>query len=461
VLLSQSGLYSVVVTNLYGLAVSSNATLTVLPLIFTTQPSNQVAWPNGFATFKVNVSGQPPFSFDWQCNGVDVPGTWTNVLTLTNVQPQQFGTCHVIVTNTYGSVVSSNATLSFSQVAVWGGNSGETNLPTGLTNVIAIAGGGYEGMDCLALRNNSTALHWPVTNTAALKITNLLAIAGGGSQGPAFLVLEGNGAVAEWLVDDIIEPLSGLTNAVAVAPYIYAPLALRTNGTLVGGNSPGSQGVGTPTNVINAVAISQGGGFSMALKADGTVTAWGVNEYGQTNIPAGLSNVVAIAAGYYHGLALKGDGTVKAWGLDNYGQTNVPAGLSNVVAIAAGVYHSLALLANGTVAAWGFNIYGQTNVPPGLTNVVAIAAGAFHSLALIGNGPPVSSALLAVPNAGTNGFSLSVPSQSGRVYFLQYENSLSDTNWNSLPLVPGNGGTLFLKDPTATNAQRFYRVQRW
>jgi hypothetical protein len=459
--MSQSGLYSLTVSNYYGMAVSSNATLAVLPLLITTQLSNQIAWPNGFATFKVNVSGQAPFGFEWQCNGADVPGTWTNVLTLTNLQPQQFGTYRVIVSNAYGSVASSNATLSFSQVAVWGGNSGETNLPAGLTNIIAIAGGGYERMDCLALRSNGTAIHWPATNITAVS-TNLLAISGGGAQGPPFLVLERNGTVASWLVDDIIQPLSGFTKDVAIAPNnIYMPLALTPNGTLVGGYSPGGPGPGTLTNIINAVAIAEGSGFSMALKADHTVTAWGSNNYGQTNVPPGLSNVIAIAAGYYHGLALRSDGTVTAWGLNNYGQTNVPPGLSNVVAIAAGTYHSLALLANGTVAAWGYNLYGQTNVPPSLTNVVVIAAGAFHSMALIGQGPPLSSVLLASPNVRTNGFSLSLPSQSGRVYVLQYENSLSDTKWNSLPLVPGNGGTLLLMDPSPTNQQRFYRVQRW
>lgn len=460
VLMNQSGLYSVVVTNSYGMTVSSNATLTVLPLLITSQPTNQVTWPGGSAAFKVNVSGQPPFSFDWQVNGVDVPGTWTNVLTLTNVQ--QFGTCRVIVSNGYGSVTSSNANLIYSQVAVWGGNTGETNLPPGLANLIAIAGGGYARMDCLALMSNGTAIHWPVTNYAAApKATNILAIAGGSAQQVPFLILERNGIVAQWLVDDLIQPVTGLTNAVAIAPLIYSPIALRTNGTLETVYYAGTTGSSTITNISNAVAISEGASFGVALKADGTVATWGSNAYGQTNVPPGLSNVIAVAAGYYHVLALKSDGTVRAWGLNSYGQTNVPPGLSNVVAIAAGVYHNLALLANGTVVSWGYNLYGQTNVPPGLTNVIAISAGAYHSMALIGNGPPVSSTLLAGPTVGTNGLSLSVPSQSGRVYGLQYQNSLSDTNWNSLPLVPGNGTTLLLTDPSPTNLQRFYRVQRW
>jgi alpha-tubulin suppressor-like RCC1 family protein len=460
VLVSQSGSYAVVVTNAYGLVTSSNATLTVAALAITTQPTNRVTWPGGPAVFRVNVSGQPPFSFDWQCNGADVPGTWTNVLTLTNVLMSQFGVCDVVVSNAYGTVTSSNALLMLSQVAVWGGTSGETNLPIGLTNVTAIAAGAAGVVDCYALRSDGTAWHWPRTNIVT--ISNITAIAGNGGQTTA-MVVRTNGIAASWYTaDELILNLSGFTNIVAIAANQYANLALMSNGMVAGGFSvagPGPPGV--LTNLTNVVAVSEGSSWSMALKADGTVTAWGNNIYGQTNVPPGLTNVLAIAAGYFHGLALRSDHTVVAWGLNSFGQTTVPPGLTNVVAISGGEYHSLALLANGTVRAWGQNTYGQTNVPPGLTNVVAIAAGALHNLALVGTAPPVLTAALSVPAQGTNGFKVSVPSQSGRVYVLQYRNTLADTNWISLPLVAGNGGTLILTDPTATNVQRFYRVLQW
>jgi hypothetical protein len=97
----------------------------------------------------------------------------------------------------------------------------------------------------------------------------------------------------------------------------------------------------------------------------------------------------------------------------------------------------------------------------GLTNVMAIAAGSFHSLALIGDGPPMLHAQITNPTLSLTGFSLSLPTQSGRVYRLEYKNSLNDTNWMALPLVAGNGDMLMLTDTTATGSQRFYRVKQW
>jgi alpha-tubulin suppressor-like RCC1 family protein len=174
-----------------------------------------------------------------------------------------------------------------------------------------------------------------------------------------------------------------------------------------------------------------------------------------------LSNVVAVASGGYHNLAIRADGTVAAWGQNGYGQTVVPTDLSNAVAVACGRYHSLALRADGTVVAWGQNNYGATNVPAGLNNVVAVACGGHFSLALRGNSPPMTQVTVTSSTMGTNGFSLSLPTQCGRVFALEYKKSLADTNWTPLPLVAGTGTNVWLTDSTATNSQRSYRVRRW
>ncbi len=204
--------------------------------------------------------------------------------------------------------------------------------------------------------------------------------------------------------------------------------------------------------------------YSLALKSDGTVTGWGNDLSGQSTAPPGLSNVVAIAAGTLHSLALTSEGTVVAWGSNNYGQTNVPAGLTNVVAIAAGGDHNLALTGAGKLVAWGYNGFGETNVPPALANVVTMACGDDYNLAVVGTVPPPPPILvprqLSEPTRTPAGFSVALPTDIGRRYLLLYKNALSDSNWTSLFMALGDGGVKTLADPTATPAQRFYRVRQ-
>jgi hypothetical protein len=69
-------------------------------------------------------------------------------------------------------------------------------------------------------------------------------------------------------------------------------------------------------------------------------------------------------------------------------------------------------------------------------------------------------ALLTTPKLGTNGFSVLVPTQNGRVYQLEYESSLTNGVWQTLPLHAGTGKMLRLTDPAAAT-QRYYRVMRW
>jgi hypothetical protein len=128
-----------------------------------------------------------------------------------------------------------------------------------------------------------------------------------------------------------------------------------------------------------------------------------------------------------------------------------------MASIAAGAGHNLALRGDGAVFSWG----NLSSLPAGLSNVVAVAAGGSHNLALIGNGPPTLHASLANHQAGSGGFIVSAPTQSGRVYALEYKSSLADSGWTALPLVASNGDVVTFIDPAATDAQRFYRLRQW
>ena len=427
------------------------------PLI-TSQPTGQSQVPGFNATFTVGTGGTPPLYYQWKFNGTNISGATTSAYAVTNVQAGNLGNYTVVVTNGVDSIVSSNAALEFGQITGWGSAAyGDIAIATGATNVLAIAAGLYCN---LLLNADGTLSGWGDNRrgqmTVPANLTNAIAIAAYYQS----LALNPDGTVAAWGMSGFGETNvpAGLSNVVAIAAGRFShSLALKSDGTVAGwGGVLGETNV--PAGLTNVVAIAGGQGYDLALKADGTLTTWGNNALA---VPTGLTNVVAIAVGIGHDLALLANGTVVAWGDNTYGETSVPTGLTNVVAIAAGDFHSLALLANGTAVAWGYNNAGQTNVPTGLTNVIGISAGAYHSLAMVGSGPPVLHAPVTNPTLSGSGFSLVVPSQSGRVYALEYKNNLSDANWVSLPLAAGTGTNLVLVDSTATNAQRFYHVRRW
>ncbi|HEY5040777.1 MAG TPA: immunoglobulin domain-containing protein [Verrucomicrobiae bacterium] len=196
-------------------------------------------------------------------------------------------------------------------VVAWGNDSyGQTNVPSSLSNVVAISAGGYHS---LALRADGTVVAW-----------------GDNSHGQT----------------NVPADLSGV---IAIAAGEYHNLALKADATVVawGGDLNGETNV--PAGLSNVTAIAAGELHSLALKADGTVVGWGYNADGQTMVPVNLSNVVAIAGGFYHSLALKADGTMVAWGGGYYGETNLPMGLSGVTVIAASYYYSLAIVFSGPV----------------------------------------------------------------------------------------------------------------
>jgi hypothetical protein len=55
-------------------------------------------------------------------------------------------------------------------------------------------------------------------------------------------------------------------------------------------------------------------------------------------------------------------------------------------------------------------------------------------------------------------FRLSVPTEQGRTYILEFTDSLAPANWTALPAEVGDGTVKVLVDPAATNQLRFYRV---
>jgi hypothetical protein len=111
--LTNSGSYTVEVSNSAGTVLSSNAVLDIgNPPVVTTQPETQEAVAGTNVTFAVSVSGTAPLSYQWFFGGAAVTNATNSTFTLTDVQLGSSGAYKVAISSPYGSTVSSNATLS-------------------------------------------------------------------------------------------------------------------------------------------------------------------------------------------------------------------------------------------------------------------------------------------------------------------------------------------------------------
>ncbi len=82
------------------------------PPVIETQPSNQTVEVGRTAKFSVTASGQLPLSYQWRFYGTNLADQTSASLVLTGVATNQAGPYSVVVTNVYGSVTSSVATLT-------------------------------------------------------------------------------------------------------------------------------------------------------------------------------------------------------------------------------------------------------------------------------------------------------------------------------------------------------------
>ena len=142
----------------------------------------------------------------------------------------------LVASNRYG-LGTGSLTLRVSPVVAWGDNGdGQTTVPSGLSNVVAIAAGGYHS---LALTAEGRVVAW------------------------------GDNGCGQTTVP------SGLSNVVAIAAGGDHSLALTAEGRVVawGYNWYGQTNV--PSGLSNVVAIAAGGCHSLALTAEGRVVAWG------------------------------------------------------------------------------------------------------------------------------------------------------------------------------------------
>jgi len=198
------------------------------------------------------------------------------------------------------------------------------------------------------------------------------------------------------------------------------PATKASSSTFVEVNFPGLS-----TKIVSVVA---GADHNLAVDEDGSVWVWGRNNYGQlgkgnrsvaerTPSELNLGDGVfaeSVAAGFSHSLILTTDGEVLGFGRNNSGQTGQVATtsvvtapspiykglieLSEIRSISAGTDSSFAITESGQLYSWGYNAYGELLLgyaspvsspavyepkpSPICTNVSNVSGGGYSSLAV-------------------------------------------------------------------------------
>jgi sugar lactone lactonase YvrE len=109
---NNAGNYTVIVTNAYGSVTSAVAALTVLVPPSVANPAASLMLCAGSnLNFSVAVGGTGPFSYQWRCNGTNLPGATGATLNLTNAQTCNAGVYTVLISGP-GGVTSASTLLT-------------------------------------------------------------------------------------------------------------------------------------------------------------------------------------------------------------------------------------------------------------------------------------------------------------------------------------------------------------
>ena len=166
VTIGDSGSYEVIVSTAGGSSVSAGAMLTIptSPQVMT-QPQNQTVNVGVSASFNVTVSGTAPLSYQWRFNGTNISGATGSGYARANVQRTNAGFYTAVITNTVGTITSSNALLTVNPVT-----------PVKMSAITLLSGGrlqfsvsGDPGQ--FVLQTSSNLLNW-------VDLTNIMAANG-------------------------------------------------------------------------------------------------------------------------------------------------------------------------------------------------------------------------------------------------------------------------------------------
>ena len=197
-----------------------------------------------------------------------------------------------------------------------------------------------------ALRSDGTVIAWGYSDGQQLAVpsglTGVVAVRGGGTQG---LAIKTDGSVIGW-GSNYVAPSVGFICADAFPNGV----ARKSDSSLVHWDltTVNATSLNSPTGLTGAALFSDGAGLAGVVNSSGQVTVWGDTTAGQTTVPAGLTGIAELAfGGGDHVVARSTTGNLTIWGngLTARPEIAVPIGWTGCQKIAAGYRFTVGVFA--------------------------------------------------------------------------------------------------------------------
>ncbi len=463
---SDAGTYSVLVYNLAGHVMSSNATLVVNgPPVVLDDPQDITVSAGSNAVFAVNAVGKAPVTYQWTRNGANIALATNTVYVRTNVQPADVGLYAVTIANSYGSVTSGSAVLSLDSFSVF-----FDNFESGLGNWTTVSG-------ARALTNSIAQVHSGTNsaacNSSAGKMFHNLSFAVEGHARATFWIYDNNGSLSNWFGEmrSYVGSTNGKPAQILGSGVFTYPFPTNATGQFIGltpdtnnyqgyilsGYDSGYFDFGDPSAPLRTNGWHQ---FVMERNADETTISFSVdgNELAVVydTTPANWDSVFIGSAGKGNTNGSVWFDDIKVEYLDPPVILSDPADAS--VNPGQGAFFSVSARGNVNGYQWLFNgaaIANATNTSYTIAGAQTNNAGFYSAIAINGVGATQSNPglLTIVPYPPTLTFAAS----SGSLHFSVDQNSTIFSSTNLVDWV-AIGTNLTNLDVPLTNKVRFFKA---